>query len=119
MSDEDFTICVLNNLTEDYDVDLDGMETRLMLQENDPNKLTIEDVHDKLSGRYDRIREQIANHKDGPITDKIGMAAYPNSKQYKGICGKCGEYASQQECTHNKRDGFKFQVGNNTSGATT
>ena len=31
MSDEDFMIHVLNNLTEDYDVVLDGMESRLML----------------------------------------------------------------------------------------
>ena len=44
MSDEDFMIHVLNNLTEDYDVVLDGMESRLMLNENNPNKLTIEDV---------------------------------------------------------------------------
>jgi len=58
MSDEDFMIHVLNNLTEDYDVVLDGMESRLMLNENDPNKLTIEDVRDKLSGRFDRIRER-------------------------------------------------------------
>ena len=50
MSDEDFMIHVLNNLTEDYDVVLDGLESRLMLNENDPNKLTIEDVRDKLSG---------------------------------------------------------------------
>ena len=76
ISDEDFMIHVLNNLTEDYDVVLDGMESRLMLKENDPNKLTIEDVRDKLSGRYDRIRERIAKHGDGPITDKTGMAAY-------------------------------------------
>ena len=49
MSDEDFMIHVLNNLTEDYDVVLDGLESRLMLNENDPNKLTIEDVRVKLS----------------------------------------------------------------------
>ena len=108
MSDEDFTICVLNNLTEDYDVDLDGMETRLMLQENDPNKLTIEDVHDKLSGRYDRIREQIANHKDWLIADKTGMAAY--SKQCKRIYGKCGKYGHhRRNCQQNKKMGSNFR----------
>ena len=47
-----------------------------MLKENDSKKLTIEDVRDKLSGRYDRICEQIAKHGDGPITDKTGMPAY-------------------------------------------
>ena len=64
MSDEDSMIHVLNNLIEDYDVILGGMKNRLMLNENNPNKLTIEDVRDKLSGQYIKIREQIANNKD-------------------------------------------------------
>ena len=110
-------IHVLNNLTEEYDVVLDGMESRLMLKENDPNKLTIEDVRDKLSGRYDRICERIAKHRDGHITDGTGMTAY--TKQYKGICGKCGEYGHHSKsCPQNERNGFKFPVGNYKPGAT-
>ena len=35
MSDEDSMIHVLNNLIEKYDAVLDGMESRLMLKEND------------------------------------------------------------------------------------
>ena len=66
----------LKILTEEYDVFLDGMDSRLMLKENDPNKLTIEDVWDKMSGWYGRIRERVANRKDGPITDETGMAVY-------------------------------------------
>ena len=85
-----------------------------MLKENDPNKLTIEDVQDKLSGRYDRVCKQIAKHGDGLITDETGMAAY--TKQCKGICGKCGEYGHHsRNCTQNERNGFKFPVGNNKS----
>ena len=38
MSDEDFMIHVLNNLTEEYGVVLDKMESRLMLIENDLKK---------------------------------------------------------------------------------
>ena len=49
MTDQDFMIHVLNNLPEQYDVVLDGMESRLMLGDGDPNKLTIEDVRDKLN----------------------------------------------------------------------
>ena len=63
MSDEDFMIHVLSNLTKEYDVVLDVMERRLMLKVDRPNKLTIEDVQDKLSERFDEIREKIANHK--------------------------------------------------------
>ena len=75
MLDKDLVIHILNNLTEEYEVILGWMESRLMLKENDPNKLTIEDVQDKLSGGYDRICERIAKYEDGTITDKIGMVA--------------------------------------------
>ena len=110
MSNKDFMIHVLNNLAEEFGVVLDGMESRLMLKENDPNKLTIEDVQDKLSGRYDRVCKQIAKHGDGLITDETGMAAY--TKQYKGICGKCNEYGHHsRNCPQNERVGFKIQVG--------
>ena len=47
------------------------------------------------------------------------MTAY--TEQYKGICGKCGEYGyghHSRNCPQNGRNGFKFQVGNNKSGAT-
>ena len=37
MPDEDFMVHVLNNLTEEYEVVLDGMESRLMLKDNDPD----------------------------------------------------------------------------------
>ena len=36
MLDKDFMIHVLNNLTEDYNVVLDRMESRLVLKDNDP-----------------------------------------------------------------------------------
>ena len=63
MSDKDFMIHVLSNLTKEYDVVLEVMERRLMLKVTSPNKLTLEDVQDKLSERFDEIRERIANHK--------------------------------------------------------
>ena len=108
MSDEDFMIHVLNNLTEDYDVVLDGMESRLMLNENNPNKLTIEDVRDKLSGRFDRIRERSEKEKDSSWVTEEALAAY--TKKYKGICGKCGEYGHHsRNCPQNEPNGFKFQ----------
>ena len=39
-----------------YDVVLDGMESRLMLAINHENKLTIEEVCDKLNNRFERIK---------------------------------------------------------------
>ena len=82
----------------------------MILKENDPNKLRIEDVRDKLSGQYDRIRERIAKHGDGLITDITGMAAY--TKQYKEICGKCGEYGHHsRNCPQNEKMVSNFQQG--------
>ena len=43
-------IHIFSNLTEEYDAVLDGTESRLMLNKNNPNKLIIEDIQDKLRG---------------------------------------------------------------------
>ena len=87
---------------------LDGMESRLMLNENDPNKLTIEDVRDKLSGRFDRICERSEKEKDSSWVTEEALAAY--TKQYKGICGKCGEYGHHSRiCPQNEPNGFRFK----------
>ena len=85
---------------------------RLMLQEKDPNKLTIEDFWDKW-----QHSQKHANHKNGPITDETGMAAY--SEQYKGICSKCGKFGHHsRNSQQNKQDSFTFQVRNNKSEVT-
>eukprot|EP01083_Nonionella_stella_P214315 772272_1 len=83
MSDMDFMIHVLNNLPELYDVVLDGMENRLMLADGDANKLTIEDVRDKLNNRFERIDERETIELN---TEKALGAVF------KGNCYKCGEY---------------------------
>ena len=44
MADIDFVIHTLNNLPEQYDVVLDGVESRLMLDDLDQNKLTVEEI---------------------------------------------------------------------------
>ena len=49
MSDMDFMIHILNNLSDVYDVVLDSMENRLMLPNSNPSKLTIEDAREKLN----------------------------------------------------------------------
>ncbi len=44
MAEIDFMIHILNNLPEQYDVVLDGMESRLILDDLDQNKLTVEEI---------------------------------------------------------------------------
>ena len=48
-------IHILNNLPEEYGVILDGLESRLIIPDSDPNKLTIENIRDKLNNRFERI----------------------------------------------------------------
>ena len=83
MSDLDFLIHVLNNLPDKYDVVLDGMEERLMLEDSDPKKLTIGDMRDKLNNRFERLKGRLNNAKE-----KDDVALYAN---FKGNCTKCGK----------------------------
>ena len=56
-----------------------------MLGDGDPNKLTIEDVRDKLNNRFERIDE-----REVEKTEEQAFAAF--KRQYKGSCTKCGNY---------------------------
>jgi hypothetical protein len=65
MNDQDFMIHILNNLPESYDVILDGMESRFMLPDSDPSKLTIENIRDKLNNRFERItKNELAKEEE-------------------------------------------------------
>ena len=105
MTDQDFMIHVLNNLPVEYDVVLDGMESRLMLPDGDANKLTIEDVRDKLNNRFERMDERESQTKE-----EVAFANF--TKQFKGICRNCGKYGHKAfECPDKKPEG-KGQGGN-------
>ena len=56
VSDEDFMIHVLNNLFEEYNVILDGLENHLTV--TGENALTIDSICEKLNHRYKRIKSK-------------------------------------------------------------
>ena len=56
-----------------------------MLPDGDPNKLTIEDVRDKLNNRFERMDERESQSKQE-------MAFANFAKQFKGTCNNCGQY---------------------------
>ena len=89
MSDLDFMIHVLNNLPEPYDVVLDGMESRLMLEESDNNHLTTGEIRAKLSHRYERMDDR-KHKKDIMRNDEAFHVGGPS--QDKGSFNKCGKY---------------------------
>ena len=53
-SDEDFMIHVQNNLREEYEVTLNGLENRLMAIRE--NALVIDTMHKKLNHRYEKSK---------------------------------------------------------------
>ena len=53
-----------------------------MLKDVDSQKLTIDDVRDKLNNRYERIDER----EKGGMNTEVALAAF------KGNCYKCGKY---------------------------
>ena len=79
---KDFIIHVLNNLTEEYDVVLDGLVNHST--SFGPVVLTIEVIYDKLTQWYNEIwtkKEKKA---------KKALAAY--GKQFNDDCQKCGKF---------------------------
>ena len=95
MTDQDFMIHVLNNLPVEYDVILDGMESRLMLPNGDSNKLTIEDIRSKLNHRFERMDERESQSKQE-------MAFVTYQKKFKGTCYNCGQYGHKGADCPNK-----------------
>ena len=100
MSDLDFLIHVLNNLPDEYDVVLDGMEERLMLKDSDPKKLTIGDMRDKLNNRFERLKER-SKEKNGHDDATHYEAAFYTT--FKGNCSKCGKQGHKgTDCPGNR-----------------
>ncbi len=49
MTDCDLMIHIMNNLPEQYGPIVDNLEIRLMKKDDDPEKLTLDDLREKLS----------------------------------------------------------------------
>ncbi len=56
----------MNSLPELYDPIVDNLEIQLMKKEDDPDKLTLDDLREKLSDRYAQIidREEHKSERD-------------------------------------------------------
>ena len=80
---------------------LDGMESRLMLTDNDPQKLTLDEVLEKLNNRYERKHDHDDddassngdpdNHVLVSLNDDTEAAFVAFMKKVKGTCNRCGK----------------------------
>ena len=82
ISENQFILHILNNMTADYDLQLAMMEKRL----NDKtNPLTVDEIRDDLNLRFERLNEKTNNNED---EDNQDVAFFGG--QFKGKCRNCG-----------------------------
>lgn len=87
MTDEQFMVYVVNNLTKDYEVSVDLMGRRIGASKN---PLTVEELREELNLRYERIG---SNKNDD---DDEEHALYAGNK-YKGKCNHCGKQGHKSD----------------------
>ena len=99
ISEKDLMVKVINNLPEEYDVVVDGLENKLSLSGDE--SLTVEKMRDKLNDRYQRILDHKEEDKGkGPVIHDVALATY--MKQFKGNCRHCGKIGHKKfECPDN------------------
>ena len=91
ISDQDFLLHIFNNFPKEYDVILDGLESRL--GETSDKAPTLETIGEKLSERYARIKKEVDNDdNDGREHERALSAKDWHPPQFKGTCHKCGKY---------------------------
>jgi hypothetical protein len=79
ISDNQFILHILKNMTDDYDLQLAMMEKRVT---DKSNPLTIDDIRDDLNLRFERLNEKSENDNNQEVAFFGG--------QFKGKCQNCG-----------------------------
>jgi gag-polypeptide of LTR copia-type/Zinc knuckle len=84
ISDNQFMIHMLNNLTSDYELQLALLEKRV----GDSEKpLTVEEIKAELSLRFERLNMNANGNKEGEVLEEHALFA----GQFKGKCRNCGQ----------------------------
>jgi hypothetical protein len=82
---------VINNLPEEHDVVVDGLENKL--SSSGDKALTVEKMKDKLNDRYQRILDHKEEDKSGDLVGDVALLTMrPFGKHDKKLnaCDKCG-----------------------------
>jgi hypothetical protein len=84
ITENQFMIHILNNLTSDYDLQLTLMERRF----GDADKpLTVEEFRGELNLRFERMNMKTSRNKEGEVLEEQALF----SGQFKGKCRNCGQ----------------------------
>ena len=95
IDDEFLILHILNNLPSEYDNVVVNLEERV---DSAINPLGIEDVHQKLSEKFEKIkiRKKFKDDSD----EEYGQALY--TTKFKGCCNKCGKFGHKaKDCRLN------------------
>ena len=117
ISEKDLMVKVINNLPEEYDVVVDGLENKLSLSGDE--SLTVEKMRDKLNDRYQRILDHKEEDKGkGPVKDDVDrdMALTSYAKKIRSgmkfdrnnrvKCWYCREYGHKVNNCNTLKDKF-------------
>jgi hypothetical protein len=85
MTDDHFMLHIVNNLTKDYERQVEAMEDKIGVE---TNPLTIEEMCAILTLRFERINDKQDSDNENANADHARMAA----GQFKGRCRACGKY---------------------------
>jgi hypothetical protein len=85
MTDDQFILHVMNNLTKDYEMQILKMEDKIG---DESNTLTIEDLRDELNLCFERLNTKDDSDNEEDEEEK----ALFGGGQFKGCCNNCGKY---------------------------
>ena len=109
ISERQFMIHVLNNLTPDYDLQLALLERRIGDIER---PLTIDEIRAELSLRFERLNRSSSNDQSEALEE---MALFGG--QFKGKCRNCGKIGHKSFQCKNRGNQNGGNNGSNTTGS--
>jgi hypothetical protein len=102
ITENQFMIHILNNLTSDYDLQLALMERRVG---DADTPLTVEEVRGELNLRFERMNMKTSRNEEGEVLEEKALFSSP----FKGKCRNCGQighksFQGKNRSSHNGGD---------------
>jgi hypothetical protein len=89
ISDNQFILNILNNMTEDYDIQFGMMKKRVT---DTSNLLTIDEIRVDLNLRFERLNEKQNEESENDNNQEVPFFG----GQFKGKCQNCGAIGHKQ-----------------------